>query len=372
MIVTGILIFGVISLRLLPQELFPQIVYPQLTVVSPYANAAPEEIETLITKPLEDEISTLSGLKRVTSKSMEGVSQITVEFNFGSDVNLMSEKMRDKINTVKATLPADVKDPTLSLMDPANMPILKLVVSADLPESKLYDVAEYTIKPALEQVNNVGSVKLTGGRKREIQVVLDRAALKKRELSVSGVASSLSASGENVPGGKVNRGGQEITYRSMGEFGSVHEIANTVLGLYGNEVATRVSDIGKVYDTVQDETTRVFVDGKGVGDIGAVVLRDREILAESGMVVVALTIDRQTGAIVAGPEIVSRGFVHVKEADDLMEEVKEAIRGALAAREEPEVLGKELFGAIVRSAVRRFINQRFQRKPFVLPVILEV
>ena len=117
---------------------------------------------------------------------------------------------------------------------------------------------------------------------------------------------------------------------------------------------------------------RVFVDGKGVGDIGAVVLRDREILAESGMVVVALTIDRQTGAIVAGPEIVSRGFVHVKEADDLMEEVKEAIRGALAAREEPEVLGKELFGAIVRSAVRRFINQRFQRKPFVLPVILEV
>ncbi|MEK7373326.1 MAG: ribonuclease J [candidate division NC10 bacterium] len=117
---------------------------------------------------------------------------------------------------------------------------------------------------------------------------------------------------------------------------------------------------------------RVFVDGKGVGDIGAVVLRDREILAESGMVVVALTIDRQTGAIVAGPEIVSRGFVYVKEADDLMEEVKEAIRGALAAREEPEVLGKELFGAIVRSAVRRFINQRFQRKPFVLPVILEV
>ncbi|HAM55610.1 MAG TPA: ribonuclease J, partial [Candidatus Rokubacteria bacterium] len=102
------------------------------------------------------------------------------------------------------------------------------------------------------------------------------------------------------------------------------------------------------------------------------VLRDREILAESGMVVVALTIDRQTGTIVAGPEIVSRGFVYVKEADDLMAEVKEAIRDALAAREEPEVLGKELFGAIVRSAVRRFINQRFQRKPFVLPVILEV
>ncbi len=117
---------------------------------------------------------------------------------------------------------------------------------------------------------------------------------------------------------------------------------------------------------------RVFVDGKGVGDIGAVVLRDRQILAESGMVVVALTVDRQSGALVAGPEIVSRGFVYVKEADDLMAEVKDAIREALAAREEPEVLDRELFGATVRSAVRRFITQRFQRKPIVLPVILEV
>jgi HAE1 family hydrophobic/amphiphilic exporter-1 len=256
------LVVGWTCFKRLAVEKLPDTSFPTITVTTRYAGAGPSEIETLVTKPLEDEISTLSGLKRVTSKSMEGISLITVEFNFGSDVNLMSEKMRDKINTVKANLPTDAKDPTLSLMDPSSQPILKLVLSADLPESKLYDAAEYTIKPALEQVNNVGSVKLVGGRKREIQVVLDRAALKKRELSVSGVAASLSASGENVPGGKVNKGSKEITYRSIGEFASVREIADTVIGLYGNEVATRVSDIGKVYDTVQDETTRVFVDGK--------------------------------------------------------------------------------------------------------------
>jgi ribonuclease J len=118
--------------------------------------------------------------------------------------------------------------------------------------------------------------------------------------------------------------------------------------------------------------SRVLVDGKGVGDVGAVVLRDRQLLAEAGMVVVALTIDRETGAIVAGPEIASRGFVYVKEADALMDEVKAAVRDALAAREEPEVVDKELIGATVRSVVRRFINQRFQRKPVVLPVILEI
>ena len=117
---------------------------------------------------------------------------------------------------------------------------------------------------------------------------------------------------------------------------------------------------------------RVLVDGKGVGDVGAVVLRDRQLLADAGMLVVALTIDRETGAIVAGPEIASRGFVYMKEAEDLMDEVKTAVREALAAREEPEVIDKELIGATVRSAVRRFINQRFQRKPVVLPVILEI
>ena len=116
----------------------------------------------------------------------------------------------------------------------------------------------------------------------------------------------------------------------------------------------------------------VLVDGKGVGDVGSVVLRDRQLLAEAGMLVIALTIDRTTGLIVAGPEIVSRGFVYMKEADALMDEVKTAVRDALAARREPAMFDREQLGTTVRSAVRRFVNQRFQRKPVVLPVILEV
>ncbi|MGH7316397.1 MAG: ribonuclease J [Candidatus Rokuibacteriota bacterium] len=116
----------------------------------------------------------------------------------------------------------------------------------------------------------------------------------------------------------------------------------------------------------------VLVDGKGVGDVGEVVLRDRQLLAEAGMLVIALTIDRSTGSIVAGPEIASRGFVYMREADALMDEVKSAVRDALAARTEPAVFDRELVGAMVRGAARRFINQRFQRKPVVLPVILEV
>ena len=119
-------------------------------------------------------------------------------------------------------------------------------------------------------------------------------------------------------------------------------------------------------------TGRIFVDGKGIGDVGQVVLRDRQLLAEAGMVVVALTIDKVSGSVVAGPEIASRGFVYMKESDELMEEVKRAVREALAPREEPEVIDRELIGAIARSAVRRFINQRFDRKPVVIPLVLEV
>ena len=119
-------------------------------------------------------------------------------------------------------------------------------------------------------------------------------------------------------------------------------------------------------------TGRIFVDGKGIGDVGSVVLRDRQLLAQDGMVVVALTVDKNTGDLLAGPEIASRGFVYVKESEELLEEVKATIRAALARRESATPVDRELLGSLVKGAVRRFINQRFQRKPVVLPVILEI
>jgi ribonuclease J len=118
-------------------------------------------------------------------------------------------------------------------------------------------------------------------------------------------------------------------------------------------------------------TGRVLVDGKGVGDIGAVVLRDRQILAQDGVIAVSLTVDA-AGAVVAGPEIASRGVVYVKENEPLLDELRDAVRAALAAREPDAPWDREAIGARVRLAVRQFVTQRFQRKPVVLPIILEV
>jgi ribonuclease J len=116
---------------------------------------------------------------------------------------------------------------------------------------------------------------------------------------------------------------------------------------------------------------RILVDGKGVGDIGAVVLRDRQLLAQDGLVCVSLVIDRE-GAVVAGPEIASRGFVYVKESEALLGELRASILAALGGRDRSVPPDRETIGALVRADVRHFINQRFQRKPVVLPVILEV
>jgi ribonuclease J len=116
---------------------------------------------------------------------------------------------------------------------------------------------------------------------------------------------------------------------------------------------------------------RVLVDGKGIGDVGPVVLRDRQLLAEDGMVVVAVTVARATGAVVAGPEIVSRGWVYEREAEAVLEDARAAVREALAERGET-ALGREALIALLRGTVRRFITQRYDRKPVVLPVVLEV
>jgi ribonuclease J len=117
---------------------------------------------------------------------------------------------------------------------------------------------------------------------------------------------------------------------------------------------------------------RVLVDGKGVGDVGAVVLRDRELLAQDGMVVVAVTMDRATGALVAGPEIASRGWVYEREAAGVLDEAKQVIREALLAHQGELPLAREALGALLRGTLRRFINQRYDRKPIVLPIVLDV
>lgn len=258
------LVLGFISMIGLPVDQMPDVNLPTLNVTVVYPGAGPQEIENLITKPLEDQIGTISGIKRVTSKSLEGFSQVTAEFQLEVDVLYAEQQIRDKVTLAKSLFPNDnaIREPSIRRFDPADRPIMTLSLQGDLTEQELYDLADQNIKLRLEQIDSVGQVQISGGRKREVQVHLDREKLKKRQLSVAQVSNQLRAAGENIPGGKVNEGDLETLYRSVGEFRSLSEIAQTIVSFQSNEVSTKLSDLGVISDTLEDEVTRSYVNGK--------------------------------------------------------------------------------------------------------------
>ncbi len=257
-----LMVVGFASFKSLSVDYFPEFEVPVVAVITAYPGAGPAEIETQISKPAEDKISTISGIKRLTSKSLEGVSTVIVEFNQGVDTKYAEQQVRDKINLAKVKFPEDATEPLIRKFDPSDQPIMVLGISADLPPSEMFDLADQVVKPRLEQVNNVGAIDILGGRKREIHVLLDRNKLHQREISASQVVAQLGAAGVNIPSGKVAQGDQDTVFRALGEFESAPQINDTIVSLFGNEVPTRISDIATVKDTLQDETSRAFVNGE--------------------------------------------------------------------------------------------------------------
>lgn len=253
---------GLLSMSRLGLDLFPDVTFPVVTVTTPYPGAGPAEIETLVSKPIEDELSTISGIKRLSSESREGTSVVIAEFTLETDVKYAEQQVRDRVGSAKSKLPRDIKEPTIRRIDPADQPIIEIAVDADLPPAQLFDLADDKIRPRLEQVNQVGLVDIVGGRKREVHVLLDRKKLKSSELSVTGVAGRLAGSGEDIPSGKKSEGDKETIFRTVGQFKSLDDIRNLVVNFFGNDVPVRISDLGTVEDSLEDETSRAFFNGK--------------------------------------------------------------------------------------------------------------
>src|SRR5690606_9547170 len=263
-VMIAILIAGWASFKSMSVDLFPDVSIPVITVQTVYPGAGPAEIETLVPRPIEEQISTIAGTKRLTSRNFAGMSLVIVEFESSVDAKYAEQQVRHKINIAEADLPDGTEDSVITKFDPSDTPILFVTLAADLPDAELFDFADEVVKPRFEQVKNVGAIEIFGGREREIHVVLDREKLRQREISVTQVASQVAVSGENIPSGKVSRGAHELVFRGLGEFTSVPEIEDTLVNLWGNEVPTRVADVGTVLDTLKDETTRGFSKGRKV------------------------------------------------------------------------------------------------------------
>ncbi|MGE0761734.1 MAG: efflux RND transporter permease subunit [Bdellovibrionales bacterium] len=253
------LIAGFAVIKRLGVDLFPEVTFPVVTVSTVYPGAGPAEIETLVSKPLEDEISTLSGIKRLSSINQEGVSTVVAEFTLETDVKYAEQQIRDRVGAAKRRLPTDIEEPIIRRIDPADQPIVIMAIKADLPPAELFDLAEEVVKPKLEQVNQVGLVEVLGGRKREIHVALDRYKLKQYEISAGMVSDKLKGAGEDIPSGKKSEGEKETIFRTVGQFQTLDEIKKLVVNFFGNERPVRISDVANVNDTLVDEKSRTYL-----------------------------------------------------------------------------------------------------------------
>lgn len=246
----------------MPVDLFPDVTFPIVAVSTVYGGAGPAEVETLVSKVIEDEISTLTGIKKVSSTNVEGMSTVIAEFTLDTDIKYAEQQVRDKVSFAKRKMPDDIEEPMIRRIDPADQPILILALSAKLPEAELFDLADKDIKPRIEQVNQVGMVEVIGGREREIHVELDRKKMKDYEVSATSVASRIAAAGQNIPAGTVEEQKTETVFRTLGEFKTVQDIGNVIVSFFGNDVPVTVADVGRIHDTVKDETARVYMNGE--------------------------------------------------------------------------------------------------------------
>lgn len=259
----ALMVVGLFSLSKLPVELFPDVTFPVVTVTTVYPGSGPSEIESLISKPIEEELSGIAGAKVIRSINRESVSIVIAEFNLEVDIKYAEQQVRDKVSSAKSKLPSEIEEPVIRKVDPSAQPVMYIAVKTNLKGGELYDLANEIIRPKIEQVNQVGRVDVLGVRKREIQIQLDREKLNRREMSVMQVVQSLQKSGENIPAGKLSQGSGEKVYRTLGEFNSLNQVSDSLVSFFGNDVTTRVKDIGQVVDTLEDEKMRSYINGEG-------------------------------------------------------------------------------------------------------------
>ncbi|HDP23903.1 MAG TPA: efflux RND transporter permease subunit [Deltaproteobacteria bacterium] len=249
MLVLIITLFGVTSFSNLGLDLLPDLEFPFVSVVTTYSGVGPEEIETLITKPIEESVSTVKGIKKVTSVTAEGISSVYCEFQWGTNLDFAAQDVRDKLAWITDFLPQDADPPLVLKFNIADMPIIEYGVIGMENTKRLRDYLDDVVKPRLEQLEGVASVFIFGGKIREIQVLVDPQMLKATWTSLEQVLRGVQAGNLNIPGGHVETMGKEYLVRTTGNFESIDEIRNTIISISKDGGPVRVADVAVVEDT---------------------------------------------------------------------------------------------------------------------------
>ncbi len=256
-----VLVLGAVSIGRLNMDLLPKMSFPVAAIITSYQGAGPQEVENLVTRPIEEVIGTVANVKGITSQTSAGQSIVVAEFDWGTNMDFTLLNVREKIDLIKGYLPDGVDQPMVVKFDPALMPVMNLAVSGidDLVELK--KVADDEIKPRLERIEGVASVGVTGGLVRTIKVSVDQEKLHSYGLSLQSIIQTLQAENLNLPGGSIRSGDLEFLVRTTGEFDSVQQIAD--LNIFSpTGVMIKLKEIATVSDTFADQSNFVLLNGK--------------------------------------------------------------------------------------------------------------
>ncbi len=261
MVTLIVMILGGISFLRVPIDLMPDVSYPTLSMSVSYGNASPEEMEELVTRPLEEAVSAVPGVQEFSSESMEGSCRVRVMFAWGTDLDAAANDVRDRLDRVAARLPEDATKPTLRKFDISSFPILILGAASDLDPVQIRKLIEDQVKYRVERVPGVAALDVFGGYSREIHVRFDKDKVKALGLSLDSVLAKLAAENVNVPGGVIEKGNLEVLIRTRGQFADLDEIRETTVALRDG-VPVLLGEVAEIADSWEKETRIVRINGK--------------------------------------------------------------------------------------------------------------
>ncbi len=252
MAVLIVVLLGLVSLGRLPIDLMPDVTYPTLSIIAQYENASPEEMEELVTRPIEEAMTAVPGVEEVTSISSEGSSQVRMNFSWGTDLNAAANDVRDRLDRVMARLPEDVDRPVLRKFDLAAFPIVILGASSNLDPIEMRRIIDEQVKYRIERIPGVASMDVFGGLDREIHVNLRADKIKALALPLDRILAVIRAENVNLPAGPLERGTMEVQVRTPGEFTSLDDLRNTVIAVRdGGPILLReIADIEDAWERI--------------------------------------------------------------------------------------------------------------------------
>ncbi len=260
MLIMSLVVVGVFSYLNLGVDLLPKVDVPTVVITTVNPGATAEEIETEITKRIEDAVNTISEIDEVRSTSVQGISNVMVAFNLEKNGDIAAQEIRDKVNQTLPDLPDTAEAPVVVKRDPDADPILQLVISGNKNIREITEIADKEIKPRLENVKGVGEIQLVGGLRREIRVWVDPDRMRAYGLSVADVATALRQQNVEMPAGSVTEGANELTVRTLGRLVNAEQF-NEIAVVSRGPYVVKLRDIGHAEDAVEEPTTAARLNG---------------------------------------------------------------------------------------------------------------